>query len=104
MTSITDAIESAQAATAAAEMAAVVALRDTMVERGWSAVEVDCESMSMIRTVRDAATGEWIDIDTELAENFFDVAGWVPKSLYAWVGGDVDYIITRDVLDAEIRP
>lgn len=92
-------VANALAAQNAAHDAAAKTLRQVMTEQGWTEVAVECEGMSSIQRVRLATTGEWADIDEDLAEELWDVVGWIAKPKFKWVGGDFDYVLTLDRLD-----
>ena len=92
-------VEAALAAQNAAAAEAAKIMSAEMRERGWSAVDVECEGMSGISRAQLSATGEWVDVDDEVAEELWDVVGWIGKPKFKWVGGDFDYVLSLDRLD-----
>lgn len=96
------AIQQALEANGRAMAAAAVEMRDIMREHGWVAAEIDCEEMSRVLRVKDAATEEWMELDEDLADDVSDPAGWLAKPLMKWVGGDFDYVVTLAALEDSV--
>lgn len=97
------AIKDALKATNRATGAAAVEMRDIMREHGWKAAEIDVEEMSRVLRVQDAATGDWLELDEDLADDVSDPAGWLAKPLTKWVGGDFDYVVTLEALETSTQ-
>lgn len=95
-------IDARTAAQRAVAAEATAALRKIMVDRGWSAVALDVESVSDITRYQISDTGQWVspaldELDI-LRDELFPITGNVPRTACSWSQTSGDYIITSVAL------